>query len=64
MGDRYGRSIWEIGNPWDIVGDILWNMGYRYGIRYIDMVIHHIDTVIRDIDMEYGLMIWEMRASI
>jgi len=25
------------------------------------MVIYHIDMVIRDIDMGYGLMIWEIR---
>ena len=30
----------------------------------MDMVIHHIDMVILAIDMEYGLMIWEMTASI
>jgi len=28
------------------------------------MVIHHIDMVILDIDMGYGLMIWEMMVSI
>ena len=28
------------------------------------MVIYHIDMVILDIDMEYGLMIWEMTVSI
>jgi hypothetical protein len=40
-------------------------MGYRYGIWYIDIVIHpidmvilDIDMVILDIDMGYGLMIW------
>jgi len=38
-------------------------MGYQYGMRYIDMGIYHIDMVILDIDMEYGLMIWEMTAS-
>ena len=36
------------------------HMGYRYGICYIDMVIHHIDMVILDIDMGYGISIWEM----
>jgi len=35
----------------------IWNMGYRYVMWYIDMVIYHIDTVILDIDMGYGLMI-------
>jgi len=39
-------------------------MGYRYGIRYIDMVIYHIDMVILDIDLGHGLMIWEMTVSI
>ena len=29
------------------------NTGYRYGMRYIDMVINHIDTGILDIDMGY-----------
>jgi hypothetical protein len=28
------------------------------------MVIYHIDTVIREIEMGYGLMIWEMTVSI
>jgi hypothetical protein len=28
------------------------------------MVIHHIDMVILDIDMGYGLMIWKMTVSI
>jgi hypothetical protein len=42
----------------------MWDLGYRYGIRYIDMVIHHIDMVILDIDMGYGLMIWEATVSI
>ena len=28
------------------------------------MVIYHIDMVILDIDMGYGLMIWEMKVSI
>jgi hypothetical protein len=38
MGDRYGRSIWEIGHQWDIDGysDIgnglsIWDMVHRYG---------------------------------
>jgi len=39
-------------------------MGYRFGIRYIDMVICHIEIFILDIDMGYGLMIWEMTVSI
>jgi len=30
----------------------------------MDMVIYHIDMVILDIDMGYGLMIWEMTVSI
>jgi hypothetical protein len=28
------------------------------------MVINHIDMVILDIDMGYGLMIWEMTVSV
>jgi len=60
MGDRYGRSdINEIS-----IRISKWDMGYRFGIRYIDMVIYHIDMVILDIDMGYGLMIWEMTVSI
>jgi hypothetical protein len=60
MGDRHGRSdIDEIS-----IRISTWNVCYRYGIRYIDMVIYHIDTVILDIDTEYGLMIWEMTVSI
>ena len=46
------------------IGLSIWDMGYRYGIWYVDMVIYHIDMVIRDIDMGYGLMIWEMTISI
>ena len=38
--------------------------GYRFGIRYIDMVIYHIGMVILDIDRGYGLMIWEMTVLI
>jgi hypothetical protein len=60
MGDRYGRS--------DIngisIGISMWDMGYRFWIRYIDMVVYHIDMVILDIDMGYGLMIWKMTVSI
>jgi len=37
---------------------------YRYGIWVIDMVIHHIDMVILDTDIGYGLMIWELTVSI
>jgi hypothetical protein len=43
------------------------DMGYGISIRdtvYVDMVIHHIDMFILDIDMGYGLMIWEMTVSI
>jgi len=47
MGDRYGRSnIIEIS-----IGLSIWNMGYRYVIRYMNMVIYHIDMVISHIDM-------------
>jgi len=56
MGDRYGRS--------DINGISIWDTGYRFGIRYVDMFIYHIDMVILDIDMGYGLMKWEMTVSI
>jgi hypothetical protein len=33
------------------IGISIWDMGYRFGIRCIDMVIYHIDMVILDIDM-------------
>jgi hypothetical protein len=60
MGDRYRRSdINEIS-----IGISIWDMCYRSGIRYIDMVIYHIDSVILDIDMGSGLMIWETIVSI
>ena len=49
MGYQYG--ILDI-NEISIMVSI-WNMGYRYGIWYIDMVTHHIDMVILDIDMGY-----------
>ena len=39
-------------------------MEYQFGIRYVDMVNYYINMVILDIDMEYGLMIWEMTVSI
>jgi hypothetical protein len=56
---RYGRSdVNEIS-----IGLSLWNMLYRYGLWYIDMVIYHIDMVILDIDMGYGLMMWEITVS-
>jgi len=42
------------------IGISICDMGYRCGIRYIDMVIYHIDMVVLDIDMGYGLMMWEM----
>ena len=49
MGDRYGRSdIIEIS-----IGISIWDMGYRFGIQCIDVVIYHIDMVILDIDMGY-----------
>jgi len=60
MGDRYRRShINKIS-----IGLSTWNMVHRYGIRYTDMVIYHIDMVILDIDMGCGLMIWEMTVWI
>ena len=47
MGDRYGRS--------DInaisIGISIWNMCYRFGIWYVDMVIYNIDMVISHIDI-------------
>ena len=46
------------------IGISIWVMGYRYGSRCIDMVMYHDDMVILDIDMGYGLMIWEMTVSI
>ena len=46
------------------MGISIWHMGYRYGIRYIDAVIYHIDMVILDIDKGCGLMIWEMTVLI
>ena len=49
MGDRYGRSdVNEIS-----IGISIWDMSYRTGIWYIDMVIYHIDMVILHIDMGY-----------
>ena len=46
-GDRYGRSdINEIS-----IGISIWNMCYRFGLQYIDIVIYHIDMVISHIDM-------------
>jgi len=60
MGYRYGISDINGISIWISI----WDMGYRYGIWIIDMVIHHIGMVIQDIDMGYGLMIWEMTVSI
>jgi hypothetical protein len=60
MGYGYGRS--DINGV--SIGMSMWDMGYRSGISYIDTVIHHIDMVVLDIDMGYGLMIWEMTVSI
>ena len=45
--DINGKSTWVS----------IWDMRYRYGIWYIDMVIHHIDMVILDFDIGYGLSI-------
>jgi len=39
------------------IGMSVWYMDYRHGILVIHMVI-------LDIDMGYGLMIWEMTISI
>jgi hypothetical protein len=60
MGYRYGRS--GINGISIIIS--IWNMSYRCGIWFIDMVIYCIDMVILDIDMAYGLIIWEMTVSI
>jgi hypothetical protein len=52
-GYRYGIWMMDIGygiSTWVS----LWDMDDGYGIWYIDMVIHHIDMVILDIDMGYG----------
>ena len=57
-----GVSIWVIGVGYRT--SMRCRYGYRYGISDIDIVIHHIDMVILDIDMGYGLMIWEMSVSI
>jgi len=46
------------------IGLSIWDTGNRYGIWYIDMVTYRIGMVILDIDMGYGLMIWEMTVSI
>jgi len=64
MAYRYGISIWDMDyGIWE-TGYGIWDMGYRYGICYIDVVIHHIDMVILDIDKGYKPMIWEMTVSI
>jgi len=56
MKDLYGKSdIDEIS-----IGISKLDMCYRFGVWYIDMVICHIDMVILDIDVGYGLMMWEM----
>jgi len=46
------------------IGISIWDMCYRYEIWYINMVVYHIDMVILDVVMGYGLMIWEMKVSI
>jgi len=55
VGDRYGRSDINVIS----IAMSIWNMGFRYGIWHIDMVISHmvifhIDMVILDIDMGYA----------
>jgi len=59
-GHRYGISDINEVSIWVSI----WNMGYRYGIWYIDMVIHHIDIFILDIEMGCGISICEMTVSI
>ena len=49
MGLRYGISDINGLSMWVSI----WNMGYRYGIWYIDVVIKHINIVVLDIDMGY-----------
>jgi len=39
-------------------------MGYGIWDRYVDMVIQNIDMVILDIDIGYGISLWEMTVSI
>jgi hypothetical protein len=60
VGDRNGRS--DINEISILIS--IWDMVYRFWIRYIDMVIYHIDMVILDLDMGYELMIWEITVSI
>jgi hypothetical protein len=60
MGDRYGRS--DINGISIVISTH--NIGCGYGIWYVDLVIYHIDMVILDIDVGYGIMIWEMTVSI
>jgi len=60
MRDRYGRAD----SNGISIGSSIWNMGHRFEIRYVDMVIYRIDMVILDIDMGYELMIWKMTVSI
>ena len=66
MGDRYGTS--DVNGISDVnrisIGTSIWDMSYRHGIWYIDMVIYHIDMVVLDIDMGYALMMWETTVSI
>ena len=62
-------SIWEMDmGLWDIneisIGNSIWDICYRYGVWYIDKAIYHIDMVILDIDIRYGLMIWQMTVAI
>jgi len=53
MEERYGR----FGRREISIRISIWDMGYQFGMRYIDMVIYHIDMVILDINMGYGLLI-------
>jgi len=56
MGYRYGRSIWEIGHKWDIDGVVDMEYGLSIWDTNIEMVVYHIDMVILNIDMGYGIM--------
>jgi BarA-like signal transduction histidine kinase len=54
MSDINGISIWVSTR----------NIGCRFGICHIDIVIHHIDMVILNIDVGYVRSIWEVSVSI
>jgi len=53
MGDRYGISIWEIGHQRDIDRDLDMGYGISMWVRYIDLIMYHIDMVI--LGYRYGI---------